>query len=53
VDDASIEPYRLCLENMTQAQSLGSLLLPSSRVTAFRKRSNRIVNTEDHECCNR
>ncbi len=46
VDDASIGPYRLCLENMTQAQSLGSLLLPSSRVTAFRKRSNRIVNTE-------
>ncbi|MBW2093422.1 MAG: anaerobic glycerol-3-phosphate dehydrogenase subunit A [Deltaproteobacteria bacterium] len=45
VDDASIEPYRLCLENMTQAQSLGSLLLTLSKVTAFTKQGNRIVRT--------
>jgi len=46
VGDASIDPHRLCLENMTQAQSLGSRLLTSNKVTAFRKRSNCIVSTE-------
>ena len=46
VDDASIEPYRLSLENMTEAQSLGSVLVTSNRVTAFRKRANRITSIE-------
>ena len=45
VDDASVEPYRLCVENISEAQSLGSQLLISTRVTAFTKRANRIVTT--------
>ncbi len=42
VDDASIDPFRLSLENITHAQKMGSTLLCYTRVTGFEKKNNRI-----------
>jgi len=45
VADATIDPFRLSLENMSQAQQAGSVLLRDSPVVAFRKKSGRIHET--------
>lgn len=42
VEDATIDPFMLSLENMAQAQNLGTRLLCHSRVTGFKKRARRI-----------
>jgi len=42
VDDASIDPFRLSLENITHAQKLGASLLCHTKVTGFEKENNRI-----------
>ena len=42
VDDASIDPFRLSLENITHAQKLGASLLCHTKVTGFEKEKNRI-----------
>ena len=42
VSDATIDPFRLSLENMAQAQAAGSELLRNTEVVAFRKRGRRI-----------
>jgi len=38
VSDATIDPFRLSLENMAQAQDSGSVLLRNTEVVAFRKK---------------
>jgi len=42
VEDASIDPFRLSLENVAQAIDLGCTLLLHVKVTGFTKKSNRI-----------
>ena len=42
VQDAAIDPFKLSLDNMTQAQQLGARLLRHTRVTAFHIRQSRI-----------
>ena len=42
VSDATIDPFRLSMENMAQAQRAGSLLLRNTEVVAFRKKGRRI-----------
>lgn len=42
VEDAAIDPFKLSLENMAQAQSLGSQLLRQTRLIGFRKEKGRI-----------
>lgn len=42
VEDASIDPFKLSLDNMAHARTLGSSLLLFSRVTAFNIEGNRI-----------
>ncbi len=42
VEDASVDPFMLSLENISQAQRLGSTLLRHHQVTGFEKRNNRI-----------
>ena len=42
VNDASIDPFRISLENIAQAQSLGTHLLCHTEVTGFEKRGNRL-----------
>jgi len=42
VEDASIDPFKLSLENISQAQQLGSKLLGHTKVTGFKKNGNRI-----------
>ena len=46
VADATIDPFRLSLENMSQAQQAGSVLLRNTPVVAFRKRGGRIHETD-------
>ena len=45
VKDASIDPFKLSLENMAQAQELGSTLLRFKKVVGFEKKNKRIVST--------
>ena len=42
VPDASIDPFRLSLESMAQAQSLGARLLRHTRVSGFEREGRRI-----------
>jgi len=42
VEDASIDPFKLSLENITEAQDLGTELLCFSKVIGFEKAPNRI-----------
>ena len=45
VEDASIDPFKLSLENIAQAQTLGSKLLCFSKVIGFEKKGSRIQAT--------
>lgn len=45
VADATVDPFRLSLENMSQAQQAGSVLLRNTPVVAFRRKSGRIHET--------
>ena len=42
VEDASIDPFKLSLENIAQAQTLGSRMLRQTRLVGFRKEKGRI-----------
>jgi glycerol-3-phosphate dehydrogenase len=42
VDDASIDPFKISLENITQAQALGADLLCHTEVTGFKRENDRI-----------
>ena len=44
VEDASVDPFKLSMENISQAQSLGSTLLRFTKVVGFEK-SNRKIRT--------
>lgn len=45
VEDASIDPFKLSMENIAQAQDLGCKLLCFSKVIGFEKRNKRILAT--------
>jgi glycerol-3-phosphate dehydrogenase len=45
VRDASIDPFKLSMENMAQAQALGSTLLRFTKVVGFEKSSKKIQAT--------
>jgi glycerol-3-phosphate dehydrogenase len=45
VEDASIDPFKLSMENISQAQALGSSLLKFTKVAGFEKSRNRIRAT--------
>ena len=45
VEDASIDPFKLSLENISQAQELGSILLRFTKVVGFEKSRNKIIAT--------
>jgi glycerol-3-phosphate dehydrogenase len=45
VKDASVDPFKLSMENMAQAQALGSTLLQFTKVVGFEKSSNKIQAT--------
>jgi len=45
VEDASIDPFKLSMENLAQAQSLGTRLLTFSKAIGFEKRRNKILAT--------
>ena len=45
VKDASVDPFKLSMENMAQAQALGSTLLRFTKVVGFEKSSNKIQAT--------
>ena len=42
VEDASIDPFKLSLENISQAQQLGTKLLGHTKVVGFKNNGNRI-----------
>jgi len=42
VEDATIDPFKLSLENISQAQKLGTTLLCHKKVVGFKKSGNRI-----------
>ena len=42
VDDAAIDPFKISLENIAQAQDLGANLLCHTKVTGFEKENRRI-----------
>lgn len=42
VDDAAIDPFKLSLENIAQAQELGATLLCHTKVVGFEKENHRI-----------
>ena len=46
VDDAAIDPFKLSLDNMAQAQQHGSQLLRFSQVTRFETRAGRIQSVQ-------
>ena len=46
VQDAAIDPFRLSLDNMAQAQQLGSLLLSHTEVRAFEISGSQIKSVE-------
>jgi glycerol-3-phosphate dehydrogenase len=45
VKDASIDPFKLSLENISQAQKLGCTLLRFTRVIGFEKKNKKILAT--------
>jgi glycerol-3-phosphate dehydrogenase len=45
VKDATIDPFKLSMENMAQAQALGSRLLRFTKVVGFEKNRNKIQAT--------
>jgi len=45
VEDASIDPFKLSMENISQAQSLGSTLLCFTKVVGFKKNNKKIQTT--------
>ena len=45
VKDASVDPFKLSLENMAHAQALGSTLLRFSKVVGFKKKNKKIQST--------
>lgn len=45
VNDASIDPFKLSLENMAQAQALGCTLLRFTKVVGFKKKNKKIEFT--------
>jgi glycerol-3-phosphate dehydrogenase len=45
VNDATIDPFRLSMENMAEAQAAGSVFLRNTAVAAFRKKGPRICET--------
>ena len=45
VEDASIDPFKLSMENIAQAQALGSTLLRFTRVVGFEKHNRKIRTT--------
>ncbi|MBT8371772.1 MAG: anaerobic glycerol-3-phosphate dehydrogenase subunit A [Deltaproteobacteria bacterium] len=45
VEDASIDPFKLSMENISQAQELGSTLLRFSKVVGFEINNQKIVAT--------
>jgi glycerol-3-phosphate dehydrogenase len=45
VPDATVDPFKLALENMAHARALGSSLLTHHRVVEFRLRGRRIAQT--------
>jgi len=54
VNDASVDPFKLSMENIHQAQSLGCRLMRHSQVTGFQIKAQRIhatelINTLTHE----
>jgi glycerol-3-phosphate dehydrogenase len=42
VSDASVDPFKLVLENITQARNLGATFLRGTKVVGFKKRKGRI-----------
>jgi len=44
VEDASIDPFRLSMENILQAQRLGTRLMTYTQVLAFKREGRRIVS---------
>ncbi len=46
VADASVDPFKLVLENITDAQKLGCKFLRHSKVVGFVKKGNRIVSVD-------
>ncbi len=42
VNDAAIDPFKISLENITQAQTLGANLFCHTRVTGFERKNDRI-----------
>jgi glycerol-3-phosphate dehydrogenase len=46
VEDASIDPFKLVLENITDAQKLGCKFFRNTRVVGFRKEKNRIISVD-------
>jgi len=46
VQDASIDPFMLCLDNMAHACSLGAAMRRNARVTGFQRDNGRIVVAE-------
>jgi glycerol-3-phosphate dehydrogenase len=45
VEDAAVDPFKLALDNLAQAQALGCRLMRFSQVVAFRTAAGRIVAT--------
>jgi glycerol-3-phosphate dehydrogenase len=45
VEDASVDPFKLSMENMAQAQALGSTLLRFAKVVGFEKSRKKIGKT--------
>lgn len=45
VEDASIDPFKLSMENISQAQELGSTLLRFTKVVGFEKNNKKIRTT--------
>ena len=43
VEDGTVDPFRLSMENIAQAQALGSMLLCHTKVTEFKIRNRRIA----------
>jgi len=46
VEDASIDPFKLSLENMNHAQTLGSTYLRMHKVIGFHKEPNKIISAD-------
>ena len=49
VPDASVDPFRLSLDNIAQAQAHGLVFLANARAASFKKEQGRIVSTLLHD----